>query len=117
MSAGPILIFDKSLIEMLSPDEAVWLGQFYRVNVVPVFLVETLADLEKEVAAGRTPEQVVGRLAEKTNIVTADPNTHHWRLALSNLLGTEGPMKRFVVRGDGRPVQQEGKEGWVFHPS
>ena len=82
MSAGPILIFDKSLIEMLSPDEAVWLGQFYRVNIVPVFLVETLADLEKEVAAGRTPEQVVGRLAEKTNIMTADPNTHHcgsWR--------------------------------------
>jgi hypothetical protein len=89
MSAGPILIFDKSLIEMLSPDEAVWLGQFYRVNIVPVFLVETLADLEKEVAAGRTPEQVVGRLAEKTNIMTADPNTHHWRLALSNLLGAE----------------------------
>ena len=53
MSAGPILIFDKSLIEMLSPDEAVWLGQFYRVNIVPVFLVETLADLEKEVAASR----------------------------------------------------------------
>jgi hypothetical protein len=117
MSAGPILIFDKSLIEMLSPDEAVWLGQFYRVNIVPVFLVETLADLEKEVAAGRTPEQVVGRLAEKTNIMTADPNTHHWRLALSNLLGAEVPMKRFVVRGDGRPVQQEGKDGWVFHPS
>jgi hypothetical protein len=40
MSAGPILIFDKSLMEMLSPDEAVWLGQFYRVNIVPVFLVE-----------------------------------------------------------------------------
>ena len=45
MSAGPILIFDRSLIEMLSPDESVWLGQFYRVNIVPVFLVETLADL------------------------------------------------------------------------
>jgi len=54
MSAGPILIFDKSLIEMLSPDEAVWLGQFYRVNIVPVFLVETLADLEKRLRrAGR----------------------------------------------------------------
>jgi hypothetical protein len=60
MSAGPIPIFDKSLIEMLSPDEAVWLGQLYRVNIVPVFLVETLADLEKEVAAGRTPEQSSG---------------------------------------------------------
>lgn len=117
MSAGPILIFDKSLIEALSPDEAVWLGQFYRVNVVPVFLVETLADLEKEVAAGRTPEQVVGRLAEKTSIMTADPNTHHWRLLMANLLGLEVPMKRFVVRDDGRPVKQEGKDGWVFQGS
>jgi hypothetical protein len=30
------------------------------VNIVPVFLVETLADLEKEVAAVRTPEQSSG---------------------------------------------------------
>ena len=60
MSAGPILIFDKSLIEMLSPDEAVWLGQFYRVNIVPVFPVETLADLEKEVAAGGRRNRLSG---------------------------------------------------------
>ena len=31
----------------------------------PLFFVETLADLKKEVGEGRTPEQVVGNLAEK----------------------------------------------------
>lgn len=47
MSSGPILIFDKSLLEALSLDEVVWLGQFYRINMTPLFFVETLADLEK----------------------------------------------------------------------
>jgi hypothetical protein len=58
---GPITIFDKSALQALSLDEAVWLDAFFFANVVPVFYVETLADLEKEVAEGKTAEQVVGR--------------------------------------------------------
>jgi hypothetical protein len=117
MGTGPILIFDKSLIEALSPDESVWLGQFYRVNMTPLFLVETLADLEKEVEAGRTPEQVVGRLAEKTSVLSADPNTHHSLLCLGELTGAAVEMQRFVVLSSGRSVIRNGKEGVVFDRS
>ena len=117
MSAGPILIFDKSLLEALSPDEAVWLGQFYRVNVIPIFLVETLADLEKEIRDGRTPEQVVGRLAEKTSVMSADPNVYHATLAVGDLLGNHVEMHRLVVRGPGRSVLKEGKKGIIFDVS
>ena len=60
---GPSLIFDKSVLQALNPDEAMWLDNFYITNITPLFFVETLADLEKEVQAGRTPEQVVGNLA------------------------------------------------------
>ena len=117
MSAGPILIFDKSLLEALSPDEAVWLGQFYRVNMTPLFFVETLADLEKEVDRGRTPEQVVGRLAEKTSVMGADPNVHHSRLCAADLMGHRVEMRNFVVRDRGRSVQKGDQKGVIFDES
>ncbi len=116
MGTGPILIFDKSLLEALSPDEAVWLAQFYRVNMTPLFFVETLADLEK-VEDGRVPERVVGRLAKKTSVMTADANAHHAKLCVANLLGHRVEMRGFVVLEGGRPVAQEGKEGLVFKRS
>lgn len=59
MSVGSILIFDKSTLQSLSVDESCWLDNFFRPNITPLFFVETLADLEKQVARGRTPEQTV----------------------------------------------------------
>jgi hypothetical protein len=63
---GPITIFDKSALQALSIDETVWLEAYFLTNVTPLFYVETLADLEKAVAEGRTSEKVVASLAEKT---------------------------------------------------
>ena len=117
MSAGPILTFDKSLLEAISPDEAVWLGQFYLINVTPVFFVETLADLEKEGRQGRTPEQVVGRLAEKTSVMGVHANVHHFTLCTSDLAGNRVEMRRVPVMAGGRSVSQEGRSGLVFDRS
>lgn len=117
MGIGPILIFDKSLLESLSPDESVWLGQFYRVNVTPLFFVETLADLTKGRTDGRTPEQVVSRLAEKTSVMSADANMHHNTLCTADLLGHEVKMTNFVVLGGGRSVQHKGTKGVIFDQS
>lgn len=94
---GPMIIFDKSTLQSLRPDEACWLDAFYLPIVVPLFYVETLGDLEKQVAKGRTPEQVVGNLAEKTP-PNACANVHHRALVLSELMGD------FIVTMDGRPV-------------
>ena len=44
---GPILIFDKSTLQSLNVDEAVWLDNFFMTNITPLFFIETLADLEK----------------------------------------------------------------------
>jgi hypothetical protein len=95
MGTGPITIFDKSALQSLSMDESVWLDAFFLVNVVPLFFVETLADLEKEVAEGKTAEDLVGMLAAKTP-PNAVPNVHHRSLISAELTGWEVPM-------DGRP--------------
>lgn len=113
---GPILIFDKSLLQSLSQDESVWLDFFYLNNITPLFFIETLADLEKEVGKGRTPEQVVGNLAEKTPDLTGRPNVHH-RTMLAGELSGAGSITmghgQIMVSG-GTPTGLEGRSGWVF---
>ena len=63
---GPVTLFDKSALQLLNPDQAVWFDQFYSAVITPLFFVETLADLEKETRSGRSPEDVVGKLAANT---------------------------------------------------
>jgi len=91
MGMGPITIFDKSALQSLSMDESVWLDAFFLVNVVPLFYVETLADLEKEVDGGKSPEDLVGMLAAKTP-PNAVPNVHHRSLISAELTGWKVPM-------------------------
>src|SRR5690242_16459907 len=95
MPSGPITIFDKSMLQSLSLDEAVLFGQFYWCVLTPLFFVETLADLEKKVRQGQSPEQAVGVIAQKTGNMALDPNAHHESLAIGDLLGD-------VVTMDGR---------------
>jgi hypothetical protein len=111
---GPILIFDKSALESLSVDEGVWLDNFYRTTLTPLFFVETLADLEKAVADGRTPEAVVGNLALKTPMKNSLPNVHHRTLALGELLGHAVEMRHFPIVAGGRPVRTSTQRGIVF---
>ena len=100
MGLGPITIFDKSALQALSMDESVWFDAFFLANLVPLFYVETLADLEKKVAKGRDPEQLVGHLAEKTPL-GATPNVYHRSLVLADLLGQEITMTGQVIVGAG----------------
>jgi hypothetical protein len=114
VSSGPVLIFDKSFLQSLGADEAVWLDNFFLTNVTPLFVTETLADLEKEVHAGRTPEQVVGRLALKTPDLHAMPCSHHRRLVDDTLLGHTLPLDSRIPLDRGTVVTLEGKLGMLF---
>jgi hypothetical protein len=53
---GPNALFDKSFLQSLSVDESVWFDHYFYAVVCPLFYLETLADLEKAVREGRTPE-------------------------------------------------------------
>jgi hypothetical protein len=88
---GPSVILDKSALEALSVDEAVWLEALLDMNVVPVFYVEVLADLEKQGRQGQPAEWTVARLAEKTPS-NAYPNVDHGQIVLAELAGQKIEM-------------------------
>ena len=118
MAQGPILIFDKSTLQGLNPDQANWMDNFFMSNITPLFYIETLADLEKEVKAGKTPEQVVGEIAYKTPDMQAYPNLYHLTLIWGELMGKgEIVMNGFPVVGGGKPVTYEGAKAIIYEQS
>ena len=117
---GPIALFDKSFLQSLTVDEAVWFDHFFMPVVCPIFFVETLADLTKQPRAGstRTPQDEVRILADKSPVMSASPCVHHMHLAISNLLGHPAPHLGQVPIAGGRPVRNnQGKPGVVFENS
>lgn len=116
---GPILIFDKSFLESLSPDEAVWLDQFFLTNITPIFFVETLADLEKKARFGKSPEDVVGSLAYKTPDLHSKVNLYHQTLLEGELFGRVKIDLKYGRPhiGGGRFVELGGQTGAYFEAS
>jgi len=111
---GPTTLFDKSFLQSLSVDESVWFDQFFIANVCPLFYVETLADLGKNVRVGRTSEEEVRLIADKFPDISGAPNAHHAGLCINNLLGHKVPMTSQIPIAGGRFVKNEGKSGLVF---
>lgn len=117
--AGPILIFDKSTLQGLNLDESAWLDNFYLSNITPLFFIETLGDLEKTSSSGRTPDDVVRNLADKTPDMNVKPNVHHMALITSELLGVDKIDMRTGrphIAG-GKPIELEGRGGVMFEIS
>jgi len=106
---GPITLFDKSILQSLSADEALWFDHFLLPVVCPIFYVETLADLAKE-ATKRTAEEVVTDIARKFPEWSGSPCGFHVDLCVNNLFGAEVAMDGRIPRPGGRPV----KSGTVF---
>lgn len=114
MAIGPIALFDKSFIQSLSADEAVWFDHFFLSNICPIFYVETLADLSKALKEGRTPEHLVSSIADKTPEIHGSPCVHHSELCKANLFGYDVPLTGQIPLAGGRPVQTGDHRGVVF---
>ena len=84
---GPITLFDKSFLQALSTDEAVWFDNFFYPVIAPLFYIETLADLWKKPREGKTAEQEVGIIAAKTPQMRGGPCYFHHQLCINDLLG------------------------------
>jgi hypothetical protein len=110
---GPITLFDKSFVQALSADEAVWFDHFSLAVVCPIFYVETLADLAKEPSKRGPPEVIVQDIASKFPEWGGTPVGFHIDLCIYNLLGYDVPMDGRIPRPGGRPV----KSGTVFEPT
>lgn len=115
MSNGPVLIYDKSTIQALNPAEVFCLDCHYRINIVPVFFAEVLADLHEPGNKSRPPEKIVGSIASKISGFSAMPNVHHLTLCIGDLLGYSVETLGVPVIGGGRTVRDStGKIGMVF---
>lgn len=111
---GPITLFDKSFIQSLSLDESVWLDMFFTCNIAPPFLMETVADLEKNVRAGRTPEDEVRIIAQKSPDNGAPGiNTFHRSSVGKSLTGHPVPMTGQMLISSGKNVEAEGKTSTI----
>ena len=120
MAQGPSLIFDKSTLESLTVNEAVLLDNFYRATITPLFFVECLADLEREIVRMRgTPEQLVGSLAERTPDSQSVMNVHHMNILkgeLSGQINMDTVLLRPLVAG-GKVVELGDSKGVLFQQS
>lgn len=116
---GPSLIFDKSSLESLNTHEAGLMDNFYMSTITPLFLVECLADLEKQMRSGSTPEQLVGSLADRTPDSQEYPNVHHLEI-LKGELSRQFDLTTVygrVAMAQGEPVQLGEKKGIVYRKS
>lgn len=117
---GPVALFDKSFLQSLSVDESVWFDHFFYPNICPFFYVETLADLTKtaEGRSGRSGEDEVRIVADKTPTLSGAPCVHHRELAVANLMGQRIPMNGQIPLAGGRRVRTtQGKAGVVYDAS
>ena len=115
MTVGPIALFDKSFLQSLSVDEAVWFDHFFNANVCPLFHVETLADLAKPVRSDRHPEDEVRIIASKFPASNGTPNMFHKTLCGNELWrGDRVPLTGQIPVAGGRPVRSGTESAVVF---
>lgn len=112
---GPIAIFDKSALEMLSIDESCWLDNFFLCNITPLFYAECLADLAKTPKAGKSTRSsidIVAEISEKTPSMSCYPNAYHQALITQDLIGNKVNMSNRIILAGGQAKQTtEGKIG------
>lgn len=110
---GPITLFDKSFLQSISLDEAVWFDRFFSPVVCPIFYVETLGDLGKAASKRGSAENTVAKdIAKKFPEMGGSLCAFHVTIATNDLLGNHVPLDGRIPRPGGRPVQK----GVVYDP-
>lgn len=103
---GPVVLFDKSFLQSLSIDEAVWFDAYFSSVISPYFYIETLADLGKQGSgSGRSPEHEVQVIADKFPEMSGTPCVHHRQLVVGDLLGHRVPMNAQIPVANARQVR------------
>ena len=110
---GPILTFDKSFLQMLSPDEVDELDLQFKIFVTPILISEILADLKHpSPRPGRVPEDMVRALAKKMVSNPGIMQAHFRTLALGELSGRMSfPMVGSIIVDPSAPNVMMTKDG------
>lgn len=93
VTIGPLLIFDKSFLQMLNGEEVMELCTLFHPVIAPPLTREILGDLKKEQSStNRIPVDVVKSLARKMDFATGIQPADFRKVTIANLLGGEVPM-------------------------
>jgi len=108
------LTLDKSILQQLAFREIDVLHDVYRLNIVPVLMIEILGDLDKR-KEGASPQEAVSRLAAKIARFSSVVNVHFRDLVRCSLLYDPFSKDRVPVLSKGRQVvTPEGEKGVIF---
>jgi hypothetical protein len=115
---GPLLIFDKSFVEMLNPEEVSELSMHFKFVGTPTLIGEIIADLKLKPSERRVPSDVVKALSKKMQKVHGLQPANYRKLALANLYAHEISMIGQVpVDGSAPNVHVTGVRRGVFYHS
>lgn len=89
---GPLLIFDKSFLQMLNPEEVFELRLHFKFVGTPLLIREIIADLKRELSPDRIPREVVKTLALKMETAHGVQPANFRKVALANLCAHEVSM-------------------------
>jgi hypothetical protein len=110
---GPSALFDKSFLQALSVDEAVWFDHFMLPVICPIFIVETLGDLYKE-GKNRKGIDDLKYLSHKAPEKDGHPTIAHWKLINRELKGQRLALDFRPHLEGGRPTLLNGRKGLTF---
>jgi hypothetical protein len=108
---GPLLIFDKSFLQMLNPEEVFELRLHFKFVGTPLLIREIIADLKKEPSPERIPRTVVKTLALKMETAHGVQPANFRKLALANLCAHSVSMIGQVPVDVSRPNVHVTKDG------
>ncbi len=111
---GPLIVLDKSALQSFSRDEMSMLTKHYLLVVVPILLIEILADLRKDPREGRMPEDDVVWLSGKLLGSDSKLNVPYQAACIESLLGND-PSPGHVLMGGAKEIQaKDGRKGIFF---
>jgi hypothetical protein len=116
---GPSLTFDKSFLEMISPQEMDELGLNFRIFVTPTLISEIIADLRHPAPRdGKLPEKIVMALARKMAGGHGIQQMHFRPLGMANINQQEVPMfGQVIVDGKAPNVLKTADQRGVVYDS
>src|SRR5215475_4373473 len=89
---GPLLIFDKSFLQMLNPEEVSEMSLHFKFVGTPTLISEIIADLKMEPPERRLPTEVVQMLSRKMQKAHGIQPANYRKLALANIYAHEISM-------------------------
>jgi hypothetical protein len=111
-----MILLDKSVTQGLSKRASYELSRYFYINVAPIMLRETLADLTVDLTSPEKSIEQVRNVAYKAMPSDSFPNAEFRRLVAVNLIGQNVPMDFRPVRTGGIQTRMANGQSGLYYP-